>query len=158
MKRSSGTGKGKSFGKKAVIGASMLVLVVGVAVIGCSKLKGDGAVEFTLLAEKDIPKQMAEEIMPEYKLLERALACMVDGKVYVAATRGEKTTSGYGVTIEKITWEEEDGRNKMTVYAEFTDPGSGELLTQEITYPYAVAETQLEILPDEVELKVQYPE
>jgi len=145
-------------GKKAIIGALLLVLVVAAAVVGCSKLKGDSSIEFTSLASEDIPKQLAEEVMPEYQLLERALACMVDGKVYVAATRGEKTTSGYGVAIEKITWEEIDGLNKMTVYAVFTDPASGELLTQEITYPYAVAETSLEILPDEVELKVQYAE
>ncbi|MBQ2845523.1 MAG: protease complex subunit PrcB family protein [Firmicutes bacterium] len=154
MKKSTGN----RVGKKAIIGALLLVLVVAAAVVGCSKLKGDSSIEFTSLASEDIPKQLAEEVMPEYQLLERALACMVDGKVYVAATRGEKTTSGYGVAIEKITWEEIDGLNKMTVYAVFTDPASGELLTQEITYPYAVAETSLEILPDEVELKVQYAE
>ena len=154
MKKSSAN----RMGKKAVIGALLLVLVVAGAVVGCSKLKGDNSIEFTALASEDIPKQLAEEVMPEYQLLERALACMVDGKVYVAATRGEKTTSGYGVSIEKITWEDSDGLNKMTVYAKFTDPASGELLTQEITYPYAVAETKLEILPDEVELKVQYDE
>lgn len=151
-------GSAKGIGKKAVIGGLLLILVIAGAVVGCSKLKGDSSVEFTLLSSEDIPKQLSEEIMPEYQLLERALACIVDGKVYVAATRGEKTTSGYGVTIEKITWEESEGLNKMTVYARFSDPGSGELLTQEITYPYAVAETNLQALPDEVELSVQYDE
>ena len=152
MKKSSG----KGIGKKAIIGGILLALVVAGAVVGCNKLKGDGAVEFKLLASEDIPKQMLEEIMPEYQLLERALACIVDGKVYVAATRGEKTTSGYGVSIEKITLEEIDGISRMTVYAKFSDPESGELLTQEITYPYVVAQTGLETLPDEVELNVRY--
>lgn len=144
-------------GKKAVIGALLLVVLVAGCVFGCSKLKGDTSIEFTAVEEAELPAALLEEILPEYKQLERALACMVDEKVYVIATRGEKTTSGYTVAIDRITLEEDaDGMKHMTVYAIFSDPESGELLTQELTYPYAAAVTDLDMLPDEIELKVEY--
>ena len=143
-------------GKKALVGILLLAVLVAGSVMGCSKLKGDKSIEFTAVAEADLPTPLLEEILPEYKQLERALACIVEEKIYVIATRGEKTTSGYTVKIDRITMEEEDGLKKMTVYAVFSDPESGELLTQELTYPYDVVVTELDMLPDEIELKVEY--
>ena len=142
--------------KKAVVGTVLLILLVAVAVVGCSKLRGDQSISFTAVSENELPTLLVDEILPEYKQLERALACIVDENIYVIATRGEKTTSGYGVQIQKITMEENDGLYKMTVYVLFTDPANDSLLTQELTYPYEVVLTELELLPDEIELKVQY--
>lgn len=146
----------KKPGKKTLVGALLLAVLVAGAVMGCSMLKGDQSIEFTPVAEEELPTALLEEILPEYKQLERALACIVEEKIYVIATRGEKTTSGYTVKIDRITMEETEGLKKMVVYATFSDPESGELLTQEITYPYDVAVTELDMLPDEIELKVEY--
>ena len=143
-------------GKKALAGILLLAVLVAGSVMGCSKLKGDQSIEFTAVPEDNLPAPLLEEILPEYKQLERALACIVEEKIYVIATRGEKTTSGYTVQIDRITMEEEDGLKKMVVYALFSDPESGELLTQELTYPYDVVVTELDMLPDEIELKVEY--
>lgn len=40
-------------------------------------------------------------MIPEYRELERALGCLIDGKVYVIVTRGEKPTAGYEVSIDQ---------------------------------------------------------
>ena len=143
-------------GKRAVIWTLLLVVLIATVIVGCNKFKGDEKVKFRVLGEDEIPAQISQEIMPEYKQLERALACMVDETVYVIATRGEKPTSGYGVRIDKMKLEERDGLNKLVVYAVFTDPKPGEVLSQVLTYPYQVTSTALPLLPDEIELKVNY--
>jgi len=40
----------------------------------------------------------------------------------------------------------------------FTEPPAGTAVSQIITYPYVVAETGLETLPDTIELVVKYEE
>ena len=62
--------------------------------------------------------------------LERALACLVDDKVYVLVTRGEKPASGYKVDIRKIKLESEGEKDKLIVYADFTDPGRDSSMSQ----------------------------
>ena len=42
------------------------------------------------------------------------------------------------------------------VTALFTEPPEGETVSRIITYPYAVASTDLEALPDTIELNVRY--
>jgi hypothetical protein len=90
--------------------------------------------------------------------LERALACVVDDKIYVIASRGEKPTSGYEIAIDKMSVSEEDGVKTLKIYTVFKDPQPGTALTQVLTYPLQVAETDLAYLPDQIELKVQYEE
>ena len=54
---------------------------------------------------KDIPRAIEKDVIPEYRELERALGCVVDGKVYIVVTRGEKPTAGYDLSIEKVNLE-----------------------------------------------------
>jgi hypothetical protein len=119
---------------------------------------GNTDVNFRVLNEGEIPQQITSQVIPEYRQLERALACVVDDKVYVVATRGEKPTSGYEIAIDRMTLEEEDGVTTLIVYAKFTDPQPGLALAQVLTYPVQVAETELSELPDQIQLKVQYVE
>ncbi len=146
----------KKPGKKAVVGILLLAVLAAGCIWGCGQLRGDGSIEFTQVEKEQLPAALVEEILPQYQQLERALACIVEEQVYVIATRGEKTTTGYTVGIEDITLQEIDGLTRMTVHAIFGDPESGALLNQELNYPYAVALTQLKELPDEIELKVRY--
>ncbi|MTI55494.1 MAG: protease complex subunit PrcB family protein [Geosporobacter ferrireducens] len=120
-------------------------------------MKDDGNVAFEILSEEMIP-QKVQEILPRYKALERALACKVDGDIYVIATRGEKPTGGFTVDIDRIMKVKEEDKNKLVIYVTFEDPKPGDVVTQVITYPYTVAKTNLKELPDKIELKVKYDE
>ena len=55
---------------------------------------GGKNIEFEEVSKDDIPKSIETEVIPEYRELERALGCLIDNKVYVVVTRGEKPTSG----------------------------------------------------------------
>lgn len=135
----------------AVIAA---VLVVCVAATGV--FKGEQKVEFTVLSQKQIPGEIVSQVIPEYRQMERALACVVGEKIYVLATRGEKPTTGYELQIEKLALGEKNGKSTLLVYAKFKDPEPGTSLTQTVSYPMQVAETDMTKLPDQIELKVQY--
>ena len=153
-------GKMKSMkmpGKKwIVISAVMMALTVVAAGV---LFTGNGqTVEFKELNEQDYPQEITSDVIPEYRSLERALACVVDDKVYVLVTRGEKPASGYKVNIDKMKLEEDDGKSVLVVYATFRDPAKNDSMSQVLTYPVKVAETQLKKLPDEIELRVQYEE
>lgn len=144
---------------------TMIIILIVVLVIIASLfiynffIKGDDYVEYKILAEEQIPTELTNEILPEYKQLERALACCFNDKIYVIVTRGQKPTGGYDIGIDKMKLiKEEDKTNTLVVYTVFTDPRPGDILTQVITYPYEVAETNLSELPDQIEMKVQYDE
>lgn len=145
--------------KKFVVIAVLAViatLTAGLAAVHL--LKGDKKVEFKTLSENKIPQDISSQVIPEYRSLERALACVVEDKIYVIVTRGEKPTSGFGLEIDKMKLEEKDGKHNLVVYADFEDPEKGKALAQVITYPVKVAETDLTKLPDEIELRIQYEE
>ena len=137
-----------------VIVAGVVAIIVGLKITGGS----DSDVNFTQLTEESVPQQISSQIVPEYRDMERALACMVDDKVYVLATRGEKPTTGYDIEIDNMEIKEEDGKTTLTVNVLFTDPQAGASLTQETTYPYVVAETDITKLPDKIDMKIQYKE
>ena len=117
---------------------------------------GGKNVEFDSVAKDKVPKSIETEVIPEYRELERALGCLVDGKVYVLVTRGEKPTSGYKVSIDKMTIETKEGKSNLKVEALFTEPEKGIAVSQVTTYPYAVAKTKLTVLPDSIELIAKY--
>ena len=137
----------------AAVMTALSIVAAGVLFTG-----GGKAVEFKVISEKEYPQDIASEVIPEYRSLERALACVVDEKVYVVVTRGEKPASGYKVDIEKMKLEEGEGKSVLVVYASFRDPAKNDSMSQVLTYPVKVAETQLKKLPDEIELRVQYEE
>ena len=117
---------------------------------------GFGKVSFTPLSEKEIPRAIEKDVIPEYRQLERALACVVDEKIYLVVTRGEKPTAGYDISIEKVKLEKTGDGSNLIVTAKFTDPPQGETVSRIITYPYAVAATDLKVLPDTIELNARY--
>lgn len=134
----------------AVICIILAAAVVGVVVM-CVVNSGK-KIDFTAVKDGDIPREIETQVLPEYRNLERALACSVDDKIYVVVTRGEKTTSGYSVDIKKMNMND----NKLEVYAAYSDPEEGKAVSQVLTYPYAVAVTNLEALPESIELRIMY--
>ncbi len=143
-------------GKKIFMVLIVVIVVMLGALFAMNHFNGDEAVDFRVLEENEIPQDIVSQVIPEYRDLERALACMVDDKVFVLVSRGEKPTSGFDVSIDKMVLEEKDGVRNLAVYANFEDPEPGEALTQILTYPLKVAETGLTQLPDQIELRVQY--
>ncbi len=146
--------------KKAflVIGIVIVVLVALWLILGngVTELGSGKTVDFKEVSKDDIPKAIETEVIPEYRELERALGCLVDGKVYVVVTRGEKPTSGYGLSIEKMTMEKKDGKTNLKVETKFLEPEEGVAQSQVTTYPYVVATTELVSLPDSIELISKY--
>ncbi len=143
-------------GKKTLIGFIILVAIVAAVLLWTDFFGGDKDVGFTVLNEADLPQQIVSQVIPEYRQMERALACIIDNKVYVIATRGEKPTSGYEITIDKMKMTDKDGVKKLEVYTQFKDPDPNTALTQVLTYPMQIAETDLTALPEKIELKVKY--
>lgn len=144
--------------KKEIIAISVAAVVLVGLVVAFGINSGETKVKFDKVSEKVMPREMEADILPEYRDIERALACKVDGKVYVIVTRGEKPTAGYEVEIDKITLESKEDKTNMIVYANFADPTGGENLAQVICYPYAVAKAELKGLPDTIELRSKYIE
>ncbi len=116
---------------------------------------GDKQVSYAVLEETEVPEKIVQ-ILPRYKMLERALAAKVEDQVYVIVTRGEKLTGGYMVDIDKIVLEKENDETKLVVHAIFTDPKPEELVPQVPSYPYIIAKTDLKELPIKIDLQVTY--
>ncbi|WP_312814950.1 protease complex subunit PrcB family protein [Sedimentibacter sp.] len=112
-------------------------------------------VGFDSIKPEDMPRQITE-VLPNYRMKEKALVAKVNDEIYVVVTRGEKNTAGYEVEIDKLTLTEENGEKILTVYAEYTDPKPGDVTAQILTYPFAVVRTDLEELPQKVILEKQY--
>ena len=139
----------------AAVGAMIVIGVITAAV--CLNMLGDSKpVEFEEIKESQLPKEITADVIPEYKTLERALACIIDDDVYVIVTRGEKPTSGFKVSVDNMVLEEKDGKSTLVVYANFQDPDKKTAFSQIITYPIQVVKTNLNALPDNIELRLQY--
>lgn len=136
-----------------IFGAAIIAIVFAA---GYFMVNGESEVEFEIVKDKDIPMDITTDIIPEYQTLERALACVVDDKVYVIVTRGEKPTSGFNVSVNRMTIEENEGKTNLIVYADFKDPQKETAISQIITYPIAVVKTDIQKLPDTIELRIQY--
>ncbi len=158
-------GLGKIFSRRNLkrlgVAAALLGLVGGGGwlLAGSGMLEGvtgGRAVEFTQLEEAEIPQAIVKDVIPEYRELERALGCLADGKVYVVVTRGEKPTAGFDLAIEEMKLEKTENGTNLVVTARFMEPPEGEAVSQVITYPYRVAETELLELPDTIELRTRF--
>ena len=144
--------------KKEII-AIIVAAVVLVGLIVFFGLKsGQSNVNFETVSQKSMPRELEAEILPEYRDLERALACRVGEDVYVLVTRGEKPTSGYEVEIDKLILENKDNKSNLVVYATFADPSEPENMAQIISYPVAVVKADLKGLPDTIELRAEFAE
>lgn len=141
---------------KKVLIAVVITAAAAVCIVFAPALMGNKSVSFEILDKKDIPQSIETDVVPEYRDLERALGCLIDGKVYVLVTRGEKPTAGYEVTIEEMVTEKTSKGTNLQVHALFKDPEEGESVAQVSTYPYAVALTNLKALPETIELLVKY--
>ncbi len=142
---------------KRIITIVAIVVFIAALLFFFTYIRGKDAenVGFESINPENMPRQISE-VLPNYRMKEKALVAKVNDEIYVVVTRGEKSTAGYEVKIDKLTLTEENGENILTVYAEYTDPKPGDVTAQILTYPFAVVRTELEELPQKVILEKEY--
>ena len=150
------TGKEWLHGRRKRIAVVVVLAAAGaIAWLLLSLFSGAKEVGFEQVPEDELPEAITSDIIPEYKTLERALACCIDDDIYVIVTRGEKPTSGFKVAVDHMALEEQDGKSTLIVYAGFKDPDKKTAFSQIITYPTAVVRTDLKQLPKSIYLQLQ---
>ena len=142
---------------KKVVTVVAIIVFIAAVLFFFRYFRGKGAqnVNFDSIEPENIPRQISE-VLPNYRMKEKALVCRINDEIYVVVTRGEKSTAGYDVEIEKLTLSDEEGEQVLTVYAKYTDPKPGDVTAQILTYPFTVVKTDMEELPQKVTLEKEY--
>ena len=104
-------------------------------------------VDYTILQREAIPEKILD-MMDKYVNEERALAVKLNNKIYVVVTRGND--KNHGIEMDKIDVVKQDDKNIMRVKVVYKD--------KEKSYPYIVVETNLNELPDSIELNTSVEE
>lgn len=144
--------------KKEIIAIAAAAVVLIGLIVAFGLKTGETGIEFEKVSQKEMPRELEADILPEYRDLERALACRIDGKVYVIVTRGEKPAAGYEVEIDRMTLENKDDKSSLIVYATFADPKEPENMARITSYPVAVVKADMKGLPDTIELRAEFAE
>jgi hypothetical protein len=142
---------------KKILSVVALIIFIAALLYFFRYFRGKGVknVGFDKMEIENIPTQI-NEVLPNYRVKEKALVCRINDEIFVVVTRGEKNSAGYDVAVEKITLDTVDGQKVLSVYAEYTDPKPGDVTAQILTYPFAVVKTDLTELPDKVILEKDY--
>ncbi|QQY80040.1 protease stability complex PrcB-like protein [Keratinibaculum paraultunense] len=142
--------------KKYIIIGIIIVVLLGFLLIPKYMDKGEIKVKYKVLEKSEIPEKI-REVLPKYLTEERALACRYDDEIYIIVTRGEKNTGGYSVEIDKIVKEQKNkDQFDLIVYAKFKDPDVNDIVTQNFTYPFVIAKTDLKEMPENIKLEIEY--
>lgn len=142
---------------KKILSVIALILFIIALFYFFRYFRGKGAknVGFEKIEPENIPAQI-NEVLPNYRIREKALVCRINDEIFVVVTRGEKNTAGYDVGIKKLTLSNVDGQKVLTVFAEYTDPKPGDVTAQVLTYPFIVVKTEMTELPEKVVLEKEY--
>ena len=138
-----------SFNIKGVIyGVIVMALIIGgFIVIPNIFMEQSKPVDYTILQREAIPEKILD-MMDKYVNQERALAVKLDNKIYVVVTRGND--KNYGIEMDKIDILKQDEKSIMRVKVLCKN--------KENSYPYIVVETNLNDLPDLIELNTSIDE
>ena len=128
--------------KGVIYGVIVMVLIIGgFIVITNMFMEQSKPVDYTILQREAIPEKILD-MMDKYVNEERALAVKLNNKIYVVVTRGND--KNHGIEMDKIDVVKQDDKNIMRVKVVYKD--------KEKSYPYIVVETNLNELPDSIEL------
>ena len=138
-----------SFNIKGVIyGVIVMALIIGgFIVIPNIFMEQSKPVDYTILQREAIPEKILD-MMDKYVNQERALAVKLENKIYVVVTRGNDKS--YGIEMDKIDILKQDDKSIMRVKVLCKN--------KENSYPYIVVETNLNDLPDLIELNTSIDE
>ena len=79
--------------KKEIIAIAVAAVVLVGLIVAFGVSSKETNIKFEKVAEKVMPREIEADILPEYRDLERALACKVGKDIYVIVTSGEKPTA-----------------------------------------------------------------
>ena len=134
--------------KGVIYGVIVMALIIGgFIVIPNIFMEQSKPVDYTILQREAIPEKILD-MMDKYVNQERALAVKLDNKIYVVVTRGND--KNYGIEIDKIDILKQDDKSIMRVKVLCKN--------KENSYPYIVVETNLNDLPDLIELNTSIDE
>ena len=125
----------------------MALIIGGFIIIPNIFMEQSKPVDYTILQREAIPEKILD-MMDKYVSQERALAVKLNNKIYVVVTRGDD--KNHGIEMDKIDILRRDDKNIMRVKVLYKD--------KEKSYPYIVVETNLNDLPDSIELNTSIDE
>ena len=125
----------------------MILIIGGFIVIPNMFMEQSKPVDYTILQREAIPEKILD-MMDKYVNEERSLAVKLENKIYVVVTRGND--KNHGIEMDKIDILKQDDKNIMRVKVVYKD--------KEESYPYIVVETNLNELPDTIELNTSVDE
>ncbi|MCC8150376.1 MAG: protease complex subunit PrcB family protein [Lachnospiraceae bacterium] len=126
-------------GKKQVF--LLIFILTALSFCGCT-LKKAGTekvrdLEYTVLAESDIPEVLAEEI-EENKADDLKMTYREDDYLYIVRGFGMQETGGYSIQMRELYLAD----NAIYFKAELIGPESGEEVEKAVSYPYLVIKTE----------------
>ncbi|WP_286312152.1 hypothetical protein [Romboutsia ilealis] len=134
--------------KGVIYGVILMALIIGgFIVIPNMFMEQSKPVDYTILQREAIPEKILD-MMDKYEKEERAVAVKLNNKIYVVVTRGND--KNHGIEMDKIDVVKQDDKNIMRVKVVYKD--------KEKSYPYIVVETNLNELPDSIELNTSVEE
>lgn len=135
------------FNMKGMIYGILLIIFILLGFIILPKMFGEDikAVDYVIVQRDSIPDKILD-MMDDYIDQERALATIIDDKVYIIVTRGQNNE--YGIDMDKISLENIEGKQVMTVDIIYKE--------KENSYPFIVLETNMKSLPDKIELNKKF--
>ena len=134
--------------KGVIYGIIIMALIIGgFIVIPNMFMEQSKPTDYTILQREAIPEKILD-MMDKYVDEERALAVKLNDKIYVVVTRGND--KNHGIEMDKIDVVNKDNKNIMRVKIVYKE--------KEKSYPYIVVETNLNELPDVIELNTSTEE
>ena len=134
--------------KGVIYGVIIMALIIGgFIVIPNIFMEQSKPTDYTILQREAIPEKILD-MMDKYVDEERALAVKLNDKIYVVVTRGND--KNHGIEMDKIDIVKQDDKNIMRVKVVYKE--------KEKSYPYIVVETNLNELPDSIELNTSVEE
>ena len=134
--------------KGVIYGVIIMALIIGgFIVIPNIFMEQSKPTDYTILQREAIPEKILD-MMDKYVDEERALAVKLNDKIYVVVTRGND--KNHGIEMDKIDVIKKDNKNIMRVKIIYKE--------KEKSYPYIVVETNLNELPDSIELNTSIEE
>ncbi len=111
--------------------------IITLAIAGCSVTDSSETkvadIDFTVVEEKNLPAEV-KQIIEEKKAEEFRVVFTAKENMYIAIGYGEKSTSGYSISVKDLYLTEDSIR----IDTNLIGPQKGETINEEPTYPYIV--------------------
>ncbi len=118
---------------------SVYIVIAGISFTGCINLDGDtkaADLEYTILAEKEIPEEMLEMINAR-KIEPIHMVYYDEASTYMVVGYGEKQSGGYSVTVNALY----EGEKAIHLDTDLLGPTGESSQRDERSYPYIVLKT-----------------